>query len=128
MLAIDRHLLSVSDPKSESYGKHWTYEQVHELLTPSETSLDAVHRWLRRSHIKDEDISRITPNGDFIEVKTTIGNANHMLNTKFGYWKHEKADLKHIRVEEHYFVPKHVRNHLDFISPTLRFPLSPHVR
>ena len=53
-----------------------------------------------------------------------IGTANEMLNCEYWHWKDLKNEgqKNHLRVKSDYSVPTVVAEHLDFISPTLRFP------
>lgn len=123
---FEEELLAVSDPKSSKYGQHWDYEKVHNLLAPSTKSVNSVKHWLKKNGISANKIVSITPNNDFIKVEMTIEDANNLLKTEFGYWKHLTSGSKHIRVKKHYFVPSHISQHLDFVSPTLRFPVTSH--
>lgn len=123
---IDEKLLEVSHPDSHKYGQHWTYSQVHDFLKPSQKSTDVILGWLADWGIPADNIEKLTPNGDFIRVNIDIETAEKMLNTDFGYWQHSETGTKHIRVRDDYFVPSDVASHLDFVSPTLRFPIVSH--
>jgi len=119
-------LLKVSDPRSESYGKHWTFEKVHEFLQPSKESKNRIISWLKSNGIEESSVKELTPNGDFIRVTTDAKTANQLLNTKYGYWVHADSGKTHLRVKDDYFVPSDVSELIDFISPTLRFPVEAH--
>lgn len=40
------HLMSVSDPESADFGKHWSVEEIHNHFAPSEATKEAVKAWL----------------------------------------------------------------------------------
>lgn len=40
------HLMQISDPDSEHFGKHWTEEEIHNHFQPSEDAIEAVAAWL----------------------------------------------------------------------------------
>jgi len=124
---IHQKLFEVSDPSSSKFGQHWTMESIHEFLKPKDLSIELVLDWLNYYEIESHNIEYLTTNKDFIRIKTTVKVANEMLNTEYGYWVNTDDD-KHIRVKDGYKVPKQVAEHLDFISPTLRFPGRRHTR
>src|SRR4051812_46576007 len=43
---LENLLHSVSHPKSPSYGKHLTYEQIMEIIAPSKENVETVTNWL----------------------------------------------------------------------------------
>ena len=88
---VEKELLKISDPDSEYYGQHWTFEQIHDFFKPPDESHKAVMAWLHSYGILDKDIRYLTMNGDFIEMKMSVKQANDLLGTKFGRWKHKKT-------------------------------------
>jgi tripeptidyl-peptidase-1 len=49
---LHEHLLDVSHPDSENYGKHWTPEEVKAYFRPSEESVEAVMTWLEEAGVE----------------------------------------------------------------------------
>jgi len=123
--SIHDKLYEVSDPSSSKYGQHWSMEEIHDFLKPSDTSIAAVLNWIEQYGINSNDIQYLTVNKDFMRIKTTVKVANEMLNTKYGYWVNKEGE-KHMRVQDVYYVPAAIVEYLDFISPTLRFPPKRH--
>jgi tripeptidyl-peptidase-1 len=119
-------LNDISNPKSKNYGQYYTIDSIHELLKPSDDSLNTIKTWLL-DYVNEDEIKSVTPNSDFLRIKTTIEKANKLLNTQYGIWTNSNGE-QHIRVKDNYYVPKSVGQHLDFVSPTLRFPLKKHVK
>jgi len=118
---IHEKIYDVSNPRSNQYGKHWTMKEIHDFLKPNDNSIDVILNWIEYYGIDKTSIEYLTSNRDFIRVKTSIKVANEMLNTQYAYWVNDKG-TKHMRVKDGYSVPATIADHLDFISPTLRFP------
>ena len=95
---LENELLKVSDPDSNNYGNYWTFDEIHEFFKPKEESFKIIKNWLYSFGILDNDIKYLTKNGDFIEVKMNIQQANDLLNTKFCIWKHKETGLLHFFV------------------------------
>ena len=80
---VDRlydELMSVSHPDSEHYGKHWTPQQVADFFRPSQETSDAVKSWLIEAGF-DPALMRTAKGGHWIEVDSTIDQAEHVSNT-----------------------------------------------
>jgi len=127
------HLDSISYPDSDSYGNWLTRSEMNEMIAPSKKSLNIINEWLLSSNeISLNQISSVTPNSDFIKIKTTIGVASSLLGCKYYDYIHnnDKYNIKVPRMDINcdYHVPSKVASHLDFISPTKRFPLMSKLR
>lgn len=61
-------LMDVSHPDSENFGKHWTEEQVHDMFSPSQESVDTVKQWLVESGIDESRIKHIGGEADHMQV------------------------------------------------------------
>ena len=72
--------------------------------------------WLEYHGVEKEDIKYLTSNDDYLCINDNHHPASGMLDTEliFGFWNDVKDD---------YSVPNVIVPHLDFISPSLRFPL-----
>ena len=109
------HLMDVSDPTSPNYGKHWTSDQVNEVFQPSNDTVQAVKQWLEESGISSSKISQ-SPNKIWLNFGATVEEAERLLYTKYDVFEHKmKGDLT-VACDE-YHLPKHVREHVDFITP-----------
>ena len=74
------------------------------------------------------EIVPITPNSDFMKLETTIGFANTLLQGEYGQWQNnDNKQHTTVRLMNGYTVPSNVAMHLDFISPTVRFPINSHI-
>ncbi|KAI0058458.1 subtilisin-like protein [Artomyces pyxidatus] len=111
-------LVSVSHPSSESYGKHWTPQQVADFFAPSTESIDSVKEWLASNGFSADRI-RVSPSKGWIEVNATVAEAEDLLNTEYHIYSHPSG---HEQIGcESYSVPKHIQEHVDLIKPTVHF-------
>ncbi|KAH8810907.1 peptidase S8/S53 domain-containing protein [Xylogone sp. PMI_703] len=110
-------LMQVSHPGSSTFGQYWTPERVADAFAPSDESLMAVAGWLVDSGISKESIS-VTPNRGSIVFNITIGEAEDLLHTKY-YQYSDSITGKAGMACDHYSVPREIRPHIDFITPTV---------
>ena len=114
-------------PDSVDYGKHWTSKRVSSFFAPKKESINEMFSWLEYHGVEKTDIKYLTDNGDYLRINVNCHQANRMLNTEFGFWNNVgdrtySTNTNHLRVKDGYSVPNVVAPHLDFISPSLRFP------
>ncbi|PWN44753.1 subtilisin-like protein [Ceraceosorus guamensis] len=129
---LDALLSAVSDPNSEQYGKHWTPEQVHEHFAPSDETVNVVKSWLQSHGSIDASRIRQSASKGWLELHVSVAEAERLLNTEYHGWVHASsagraaADIKvHPAVMNAYSLPSHIREHVDFITPTLHFDVRP---
>lgn len=84
-----RYLMDVSDPASTNYGKHWTVEQIKDIFSPSDETIDAVMKWLTVSGIAEDRIS-LTPSRGWLAFDATVHEAEQLLETE--YFQYENGD------------------------------------
>lgn len=110
---MDSKLASVSTPGSAHYGKYLEREDLDALFAPSGDKADRVKAWLQQSGISDIESDR-----DTVSFKTTVSDANRLLNTKFGFYSNgEQLKLRTLA----YSVPDDLSDAIDLISPTTFF-------
>lgn len=83
------HLMSVSDPKSESYGKHWSIDEIHAHFAPSDDAVEAVKAWLESAGIGREDILESASKG-WVGIDLPAGDAERLFGTE--YYEHHDSD------------------------------------
>ena len=83
------------------------------MFAPSSESESKVKSWLKQS-----GVSNILTDGSVVSFTTTVGNANKMMDTKFGLYT-DGATEKVGTTQ--YSVPDEVGNAIDIISPTTYF-------
>lgn len=111
-------LIEVSHPRSEKYGQHWSAKEIAETFAPSRKSVDIVIAWLGSAGVAPENIFRSRSLG-WLDFDATVDQAESLLKTSYHIYKHSTGG-SHVACLE-YYIPEHVRAHLDFIVPTVHF-------
>merc|ERR1711865_34974 len=112
---LEQSLLAVSDPQSPEYGRHLSNDQVHELIAPTSSSINAVRDWLSSHGIVPQVI---TPNSDWLTATMSIGSAEKLLEAEYYQISHSETNTTSHRTLQ-YSVPSHVAAVLDLVAPTL---------
>jgi tripeptidyl-peptidase-1 len=89
-------------------GQHLSLEQLQAYTRPSNASVAAVTQWLQK-HQGVESFS-FTPSDSFVSVTLPLWQAERMLNTKFGIFKHENGAEILRTLETH--LPEDVHSHI----------------
>ncbi|RFU25414.1 hypothetical protein B7463_g10924, partial [Scytalidium lignicola] len=112
------HLIAVSDPRSPTYGQHWTAAQVAEFFQPSAETIDAVQEWLTDSGINGERI-KLSKGKHWLSFNATVEELQNLLQTEYGTYRHQSG-LVYIGSES-YTIPASLKHCIDFITPTVQF-------
>lgn len=112
------HLMDVSHPKSENYGKHWTAVEVAKYFEPSAESVKAVVSWLEANGISSERVSRSFDKG-WITFEGSVEEVEALLDTEYSLYEHVTGK-PHVACDD-YSLPDAVSKHVDFITPTVHF-------
>jgi tripeptidyl-peptidase-1 len=112
--ALEKVLLSVSDPSNRQYGKHLSREEAKALLRPHPESTQAVHRWLADAGIPH---NRIEDQGQFIHAHLSVDHLDNLLNIRSYLSTQENRTPTAL----HDSVPLELRHHIATIQPTLVF-------
>jgi tripeptidyl-peptidase-1 len=115
---LETTLMAVSDPDSPTYGQHLSNEQAHALVAPTPASIAAVMAFLRDHGVAGV---RATPNGDIIEAKVTVQQAERMLQTRYHVVVHNDSGTEVHRAQS-YALPDKVAAAVDFVCPTVHLP------
>jgi len=121
----DSMLMKISTPGSPRYGKHLSFKQVGNMFRNKEAERKTL-LFLRKNGIISHEM-RMTPNGEFIRVTTTIAKLEKLLGTKyFAYTATDEPEHKIFR-DLDYSVPKKLREFIDFVSDTYVLPVPPSI-
>ncbi|KAK1244299.1 hypothetical protein MKX07_003098 [Trichoderma sp. CBMAI-0711] len=112
-------LMEVSDPFSETFGKHLSQDEVHDLFAPAHETFDAVHSWLVESGLNASDIRQYENKG-WLAIDLPVSHAEGLFQTQ--YHEHEREGELTIGCDQ-YYVPRHLSEHIDYIVPGIK--LSP---
>eukprot|EP00698_Gefionella_okellyi_P005748 TRINITY_DN15208_c0_g1_i1.p1 TRINITY_DN15208_c0_g1~~TRINITY_DN15208_c0_g1_i1.p1 ORF type:complete len:557 (-),score=165.69 TRINITY_DN15208_c0_g1_i1:19-1689(-) len=109
---------AVSDPTSDSYGEHLSFEQVNRLIAPSPKSIELVLDFLAAHGITDVDLNIA---GDFITARTSVAVAEQLLQCNFRLYEHRKDGERLVRAPR-YSLPNHIADVVQFVGGVIRFP------
>ena len=98
---------------------HWTSKQVEQLFSPSDSSVQAVRDWLVTSGIDSARLA-ITHSRGSIQFKANISELEGLLSTDYHTYEHVNTGSTSLSCSE-YYVPGHVQDHIDFITPSVGF-------
>ena len=98
---------------------HWTSEQVERLFSPSESSAEEVRGWLIDSGIQSSRHAVARGRGS-VQFNATIWELERLLSTEYHVYEHTDTGSTGLSCSE-YYLPSHLRNHVDFITPTVGF-------
>ncbi|KAH8702313.1 protease S8 tripeptidyl peptidase I [Talaromyces proteolyticus] len=111
------HLMDISDPRSENFGKHWTPKQVYDFFSPSKKSVENVRGWLASNGI-DKHRHKVASSRGYIQFHATVDEAESLLGTQYNIWEHTNTGEISISCDE-YHVSRDIQHHIDFITPTI---------
>ncbi|KAL9623206.1 MAG: hypothetical protein Q9160_002521 [Pyrenula sp. 1 TL-2023] len=113
-----KYLMEVAHPTSEKFGQHWTSKEVAETFAPKKETIDAVTNWLVAAGISRERISQSQSLG-WLNFHLNVAEAERLLKTEYHLYKH-KSGTPQVACSD-YSIPESVREHIDFITPTVHF-------
>ncbi|KAJ6789749.1 hypothetical protein PWT90_05749 [Aphanocladium album] len=116
--ALEKKLMSISDPKSPAYGKWLSKAEVEAYTQPSEETTRLVRSWLASSSISDSSISQPLP--DWLQVTVPLGQVESLLGSSYTTFRHVDTGKMTIRTSQ-YSVPLLLHEHIDTIQPTTAF-------
>ncbi|KAL1966156.1 hypothetical protein VTN77DRAFT_4708 [Rasamsonia byssochlamydoides] len=111
-------LMDVSHHESPNYRKWYTAEEVLELFAPAEDSVVAVRNWLESAGIAPNRIS-LSANKQWIQFDADAEEVERLLQTEYYIYASDETGKSHLGCEE-YYVPEHVREHIDYITPGIK--------
>jgi tripeptidyl-peptidase I len=114
---FEQTLLDVSSPDHPKYGQHLSAPELKAMLKPRDDSTDSILSWLQGSKIAAADIKN---DGEWINFRATVAQAEELLSTKFYVYKHSVDQKEMIRTLQ-YSLPSSVSSHILTIQPTTRF-------
>ena len=123
--------MDVSTPGNPEYGNHKTFQELYEMIRPSDIAIDTIQDYLFMNFNADKVICE-TPNDDLWSVNTNIGRAEQLLNCEYYDYKSDidnKTIVSRVKLGTNYYLDQSIGKYLYFVSPTHRFPyLQPRLR
>ncbi|KAK4545880.1 hypothetical protein LTR36_002444 [Oleoguttula mirabilis] len=113
---VERHLVEVSDPAHARYGQHLTAAEIHDMVSPTDETIDLVHDWLMEHGISR---SAMNPSKDWISIVVPIEKAEELLQTSYSSFRH--SDGSTVSRAPEWSLPVHLHEHIDVVQPTTSF-------
>ncbi|KAI1124400.1 peptidase S8/S53 domain-containing protein [Nemania abortiva] len=110
-------LLDISSPGSPNYGRHMTADEVVDFFAPAQSTVNAIVEWLTTAGIAAERIGH-SANKQWIQFDATVDEVENLLYAEYFIWEHSSG-TQDVSTEE-YHVPKHIQEHIDYITPGIR--------
>jgi tripeptidyl-peptidase-1 len=98
-------------------------EEVMEMFSPSDETIEAVKEWLFGAGFAPADIS-LSTNRQWIQFDAHAGVMEDILFTEYFEYEHFSSGSRSIAVEE-YHLPQALRKHVDYITPGVRLRADP---
>ena len=117
--SLEAKFWAVSDPTSPSFARHLSAGDVDDLMRPPAASVASVTGWLRSVVGSDAELSWSAAR-DFVSCSVSVAQAEALLPGA-EYHAHTKAGTNrtvHRAAAGSFALPAHI----DFVSPTTRFP------
>lgn len=90
----------ISHPKSTSYGKYLSVEEVTDLFAPSKDAVDKVKAWLEASGIHASRISQ-SANKQWMQFDAKASEAEELFKTKYHFYEHAEHGSSSISCDEY---------------------------
>eukprot|EP00485_Elphidium_margaritaceum_P006657 CAMPEP_0202690056 /NCGR_PEP_ID=MMETSP1385-20130828/5183_1 /ASSEMBLY_ACC=CAM_ASM_000861 /TAXON_ID=933848 /ORGANISM="Elphidium margaritaceum" /LENGTH=659 /DNA_ID=CAMNT_0049345285 /DNA_START=247 /DNA_END=2226 /DNA_ORIENTATION=- len=128
---LHEHVAAVSHPKNKdtTFHQYWTADEVRAYFKPSTDALDTVTAWLSDNGFTEANgkVEMVSKYGNVLKVSLSCADANRLLNAHYMLYENSRTGKQHLRVEDGvYGLPDFIAEHVDFVSPTVRFPLQHH--
>ena len=87
---LEMHLMDVSDPESQNYGKHWTPQEVIEAFAPSNDTIVTVADWLAEAGFEAERL-HLSPSRGWLKLNATTAEVEELLQTEYHVYTHDSG-------------------------------------
>jgi len=111
---LEQRVLAAATPSSPHYGKWLTLDEVHELTSPSPSTVQTVVDW------HGATLDDYHPGG-FIKRVVTVAEAEKLLHSEYHVFEHTSGKQV-IRMISGYSVDSEVAPYISFVSPSVRLP------
>lgn len=97
MHTLDDMLMSISHPRSPSFGKHMNADEVVAAFAPSEDTIKSVVDWLSEYGLSTDRL-RLSHSRGWVEVNATAAEVEELLDTEYNVYQHYVSGATQIGV------------------------------
>jgi len=83
---LEEALMSVAQPDSQTYGRHWSQKRVAEHFAPSEATISTVKSWLIDAGFHPDQLQLSRSKG-WISVKAHVSEAESLLKAEYHVYR-----------------------------------------
>ncbi|KAK0204174.1 family S53 protease-like protein [Desarmillaria ectypa] len=115
---LEKALYAVSEPDSDLYGQHLSFEEVKAFSEPTSEAVTAVTSWLA-----DNGITDVKPSGafdDWLTFTIPVEKANTLLNAQYENFVHTETGESLIRTLT-VSIPSDLTDFIEVVHPTTSF-------
>eukprot|EP01133_Synstelium_polycarpum_P015198 gene15198-17984_t len=115
---LEAALLDVSTPSSENYGKHWSIDQILDLIAPSSDVSNEIVQFLEMNGAYNVENQR-----DYLKASARVEDIEKMFNIEmFNYQHVTKKNMMIVRSATMYQLPAQFASQIDMISGISELP------
>jgi len=114
---MEKELLAISDPTNPRYGQYYSFEQVNELVAPSDEQVEAVVRWVENFGSPIFSLGK-----DYAHVEMSVSNAEKLFGIKLMMFQHPRRVSPIIRSVTEFCLPAHLVHAVHFVDGLFDFP------
>ncbi|KAK0227731.1 family S53 protease [Armillaria fumosa] len=117
---LEKALYAVSEPDSDLYGQHLSFEEVKAFSVPTSGAVTAVTDWLA-----DNGITEVKPSGafdDWLAFTAPVAKANTLLNAQYENFVHIETGERLIRTLTA-SIPSDLTDFIEVVHPTTSFAI-----
>ena len=113
---LEQHAVEVSNPSHARYGQYLSASEIHDLIAPSDETINLVKEWLQEHGIHAATLS---PTKDWLSVSLPVEKAEELLETSYSVFRHTDGSAL-VRAPS-WSLPEHLHEHIDVVQPTTSF-------
>lgn len=126
---LEKQLFAVSDPRSSLYGKHWTLNEIYDLIAPPSSVTQAVINFLLASGVEPQNIIN---RRDALNVKAPVQVVERIFKCKLHAFRKiaGSAGRQPVSVAAlgPWSLPKSIAAHVDMVVGISDFPIPKRLR
>ena len=121
---LERGLWEASGPSLETYGNHWTNQEITDVIQADESTIERVTGFLKDQGVRN---IRLSKNRDYIHAIGTVRVLERILEVTFHHFSKLGSDIQYIRSGSPLTVPIEIEPYISFIAHVDNLPPVPHI-
>eukprot|EP01133_Synstelium_polycarpum_P005256 gene5256-6083_t len=114
---LEDALIDVSTPSSPNYGKHWTSEEILDLIAPSQEDTNRVVQLLQ-----ENGAFNIENHRDYLKASASVEDVERLFRVEMYSFTHLEKNDEIIRASDMYAIPRGYSALIDIVSGISELP------